>query len=220
MIRTLSQIAALQQAQHQATERQKQQQQANQRQARQQFLHSRETQRDDPRAALPVRPTSVQQTSVPLRPSLRNEVRRPTREEDALFSAMLESDDVMIPLLALDQGGSQQQGFTQLDDTPAAGAPPAMAMWQEIEPALISALADAPPGEMMLTLMLPRLGNVGAQMTALPGGGWDIALHLQPGAWQALLPHQERCRFSLRQKMACRMRLRFERRESGEESQA
>lgn len=219
MIRTLSQIAAQQQAQHQATERQTQQQRDNQRQARQ-LLHSRETQRDDPRAALPARPTSVQQTSVPLRPSLRNEVRRPTREEDALFSAMLESDDVMIPLLTLDQGGSQQQGFTQLDDTPAAGAPPAMAMWHEIEPALISALADVPPGEMMLTLMLPKLGNVGAQMTALPGGGWDIALHLQPGAWQALLPHQERCRFSLRQKMACRIRLRFERREPGEELQA
>ena len=220
MIRTLSQIAALQQAQHQATERQAQHQRDNQRQARQQFLHSCEAQRDDPRAALSARPPSVQQTSVSPRPSLRNEGRRPTREEDALFSAMLESDEVTIPLLALDQSGDQQQGFTQLDETPAAGAPPAMAMWQEIEPALISALAGTPPGEMMLTLMLPKLGNVGAHMTALPGGGWDIALHLQPGAWQALLPHQERCRFSLRQKMACRMRLRFERQEPGREPEA
>ncbi|WP_433977551.1 hypothetical protein [Erwinia sp. E_sp_B01_9] len=76
---------------------------------------------------------------------MRNEGRRPTREEDALFSAMLESDEVTIPLLALDQSGDQQQGFTQLDETPAAGAPPAMAMWQEIEPALISALAGTLP---------------------------------------------------------------------------
>lgn len=217
MIRTLSQAAAQHQAQQQASERQAEQQRDLQRQARQQFLQSRDVQRADPRAALPRQPGRVNEAPPVPRSSLRSEARRPTDEDHALFSALLEGDDVMAQRLALDQGSDQQQGFTQLEETPSSAAPPAMALWQEIEPALISALAEQPPGEMQLTLMLPKLGNVDAHMTALAAGGWDIALHLQPGAWQALLPHQERCRFSLRQKMACRVRLRFERRMQGDE---
>lgn len=200
MIRSLSQAAA----QHQASERQTQQHRDKQRQHRQQYLQNREAQRNEPRAA-PQETPSASKSAQP------EKSRRPAAEDRSLFSSLLEADDVMTPRLMLDQGSDQQQGFSQLEESSLSGAPPAMALWQEIEPALADALAGQPPGEMQLTLMLPKLGNVQAQMAALPGGGWDIALHLQPGAWQALLPHQERCRFSLRQKMACRVALRFER---------
>lgn len=201
MIRSLSQSAA----QHQASERQAQQHRDKQRQNRQHYLQSREAQRNDPRAA-PQETPSAGKAAQP------ESSRRPAAEDRSLFSSLLEADDVMTPRLLLDQGSDQQQGFSQLEESSLSGAPPAMALWQEIEPALAGALAEQPPGEMQLTLMLPKLGNVQAQVAALPGGGWDIALHLQPGAWQALRPHQERCRFSLRQKMACRVTLRFERR--------
>jgi len=87
-----------------------------------------------------------------------------------------------------------------------------MAMWQEVETDLLAATEQRQPGEMALTLILPKLGHVEARFSALAAGGWDIALQLQPSAWRALLPHQERCRLSLRQRMGCRVRLRFERR--------
>jgi len=208
MIRSLSQSAA----QQQAAERQAQQQRDKQRQSRQLFLQNREARRNDPRAAPQPSQTQAQDAPSAGKRVQPEDTRRPAAEDRSLFSALLEADDVMAPRLMLDQGSDQQQGFAQLEESSLSGAPPAMALWQEIEPALAGALAEQPPGEMMLTLMLPKLGNVQAQMAALPGGGWDIALHLQPAAWQALLPHQERCRFSLRQKMACRVKLRFERR--------
>lgn len=202
MIRSLSQTTA----QQQASERQRD----KQRQSRQLFLQNRDARRNDPRATpQPAQAQDAPSAGKRLQPE---ETRRPAAEDRSLFSSLLEADDVMAPRLMLDQGSDQQQGFAQLEESSLSGAPPAMALWQEIEPALAGALAEQPPGEMMLTLMLPKLGNVQAQMASLPGGGWDIALHLQPGAWQALLPHQERCRFSLRQKMACRVKLRFERR--------
>lgn len=216
MIRNLSQ-SALQHQLQQTTERQAQQKRDTQRQARNQFLQARDVQNRDNRGALPAQPDRTQPAAVTATPSPRVEPRRPTHEEDDLFSSLLDSDDVMSPLLAFNDAGSdQQQGFAQLEERAGAGAPPAMAMWQEIEPALAEALSAQPPGEMRLALILPRLGHVDARMAALPAGGWDITLHLQPAAWQALLPHQERCRFSLRQRMACRVRLRFERRGQGE----
>lgn len=205
MIRSLSQAAA----QRQASEQQAQQQRDKQRQSRQHFLQERDLRRNEQRVA--PQPSQPQDVSSGSKASQTKETRRPAAEDRSLFSSLLEADDVMAPRLMLDQGSDQQQGFSQLEEPLLSGAPPAMALWQEIEPALAGALAEQPPGEMMLTLMLPKLGNVQAQMATLPGGGWDIALHLQPGAWQALLPHQERCRFSLRQKMACRVKLRFER---------
>ncbi|WP_158783752.1 type III secretion system HrpP C-terminal domain-containing protein [Pantoea sp. BAV 3049] len=215
MIRNLSQ-AALQHQLQQATERQTQQKRDTQRHARSQFLQARDARNRDNRGALPPQPDRTRPAAAITNTSPRFEPRRPTREEDDLFSSLLDSDDVMSPLLAFNDAGSdQQQGFSQLEES-VGSAPPAMAMWQEIEPALADAMSSQPPGEMQLTLILPKLGHVDAWMSALPAGGWDIALHLQPAAWQALLPHQERCRFSLRQRMACRVRLRFERREQGE----
>lgn len=142
----------------------------------------------------------------------RREPRKPAREEDLLFTELLEEGEKPFSPPAFSQSDSQQQGFAQLDESNASGAPPAMAMWQEIETDLLAAMETRPPGEMRLTLILPKLGNVDARFAALAGGGWDIALQLQPSAWRALLPHQERCRLSLRQRMACRVRLNFERR--------
>ncbi|WP_345831118.1 type III secretion system HrpP C-terminal domain-containing protein [Erwinia sp. HDF1-3R] len=226
MIRTLSQSAIAHQL-RQASERQAQQQRENQRRAQVHPAPAGRTARPDARAARLPEPAAGQKRGAPSpasrsqeraasgRPASRSEFRRPSEEEDDLFSALLEKgDDVMMPLLTLNGGGSDpQQNFTPMAETATPSAPPAMALWQEIEPALASSLTGIPPGEMMLTLMLPKLGNVDAQMAALPGGGWDIALRLESGAWQALLPHQERCRLSLRQRMACRVRLRVERRQ-------
>lgn len=174
--------------------------------------HRRETQRQGQarnaqRKESPPASASTGQNAAP-----RSAPRKPPREEDALFSELLNEDDQPLLRPVFNDSGSQQQGFSQLEESSATGAPPAMAMWQEIETDLLAATADRPPGEMMLTLILPKLGQVDARFAALPAGGWDIALHLQPSAWQALLPHQERCRLSLRQRMACRVRLRFERR--------
>lgn len=146
------------------------------------------------------------------RVALRREPRKPAREEDALFSELLEEGEKPFTLPTFSQADSQQQGFAQLDESSASGAPPAMAMWQEIETDLLAATETRQPGEMTLTLILPKLGHVDARFSALAAGGWDIALALQPAAWRALLPHQERCRLSLRQRMACGVRLRFERR--------
>lgn len=214
MIRSLSQTAA----QQQAAEREAQQQRDGRRQTRQHLLHKREAQRNESRAVpQPARPKDAPSAS---KASQSDETRRPAAEDRSLFNSLLEADDVMAPRLLLEQGSDQQQGFAQLEESSLSGAPPAMALWQEIEPVLAEELAEQPPGEIMLTLMLPKLGNVQAQMAALPGGGWNIALHLQPGAWQALLPHQERCRFSLRQRMGCRVALRFERRTDREREPA
>lgn len=217
MIRSLAQAAAQKQLDHQMTERRGQQQRDTQRQARQQLLNAREAQKAparDPR--LPATSRQGETATLP-RPALRAESKRPSREEDALFSALLEGEDAMLPVLTLQQGGDQQQGFSAQATPENSSTPPAMALWQEIETALNQALENEPPAEMTLTLMLPKLGNVDAQMSALAGGGWAIALRLQPAAWQALLPHQERCRFSLRQRLACRVSLRFERRDPREE---
>ncbi|WP_380184346.1 type III secretion system HrpP C-terminal domain-containing protein [Kalamiella sp. sgz302252] len=142
----------------------------------------------------------------------RREPRKPAREEDALFSELLEEGERPGLPQTFNQPDSQQQGFSQLDESSTAGAPPAMAMWQEVETDLLAATEQRQPGEMTLTFILPKLGHVDARFSALAAGGWDIALKLQPSAWRALLPHQERCRLSLRQRMACRVRLRFERR--------
>lgn len=190
---------ALQQreTQRQSADRHTQQQRDRQRQA-----EARHTQSKEP----PSRAASEASIAAP-----RREARKPTREEDALFSELLQEEEKPSPLLAFNDSGSQQ-GFTQMEESSLTGSPPAMAMWQEIETDLLAAIGDRPPADMMLTLILPKLGHVDARLSALAAGGWDIALGLQPAAWRALLPHQERCRLSLRQRMGCRVRLSFTRR--------
>ncbi|HBV40794.1 MAG TPA: hypothetical protein DEF05_14195 [Erwinia sp.] len=150
--------------------------------------------------------------------ALRREPRKPAREEDALFSELLEEGERRFSPPTFGQSDSQQQGFGQLDESSVSGAPPAMAMWQELETDLLAVTEQRPPAEMTLTLILPKLGEVEASFSALAAGGWDIALQLQPAAWRALLPHQERCRLSLRQRMNGPVRLRFQRRASEQEA--
>ena len=191
----------LRDTQRQTTERHMQQQRDTQRQG-----ETRSAQRKEASSA----------SETPATP--RRELRKPAREDDALFSELLEENDRPYSPPAFSQSGSQQQGFGQLEENSASGAPPAMAMWQEIETDLLAATETRPPGEMTLTLILPKLGQVDARFSALAAGGWDIALRLQPSAWRALLPHQERCRLSLRQRMACRVKLRFEQRAAEQEA--
>lgn len=89
-----------------------------------------------------------------------------------------------------------------------AGAP--MALWQSLENELDRVLINPLNGPVSVTLLLPHLGDVDARMQALPAGGWDIALRLSPTALDALATHEERYRNSLRRRLACRVRLRFE----------
>ena len=64
-----------------------------------------------------------------------------------------------------------------------------------------------------MTLLLPKLGEVDARLSATGNGnGWDINLRFAPQALLMMAPHQERCRESLRRRLACQVRLRFEQR--------
>lgn len=94
----------------------------------------------------------------------------------------------------------------------SAGAGVPMARWQPLENELERILINPPAGPVSVTLLLPRLGDVDARLQALPSGGWDIALRFAPAALEALATYEERCRHSLRRRLACQVRLRFEQR--------
>ncbi|MFY1039509.1 type III secretion system HrpP C-terminal domain-containing protein [Pantoea agglomerans] len=55
------------------------------------------------------------------------------------------------------------------------------------------------------------LGEVDARLSPF-AAGWDISLRFAPPAMTMMAAHQERCRESLRRRMACAVRLRFEQR--------
>lgn len=84
-------------------------------------------------------------------------------------------------------------------------------IWQQIEPALSGVMETRPTGPVSMTLLLPKLGEVDARLSPL-AAGWDISLRFAPPALALIAPHQERCRESLRRRMACPVRLRFEQR--------
>lgn len=102
-------------------------------------------------------------------------------------------------------------------DTPeSVGSGMPMARWQPLENELERLLNNHPTGPVSVTLLLPRLGDVDARLQALPSGGWDIALRFAPAALDALAAYEERCSHSLRRRLACRVRLRFEQRKAPE----
>lgn len=128
-----------------------------------------------------------------------------------LFSMLMERDTSSLP------GGLHVAPHAAATAHPAAaqessGAGAPMALWQPLENELNRALVNPPAGPVSVTLLLPRLGDVDARLQALPAGGWDIALRFAPTALDALAAHEERCRHSLRRRLACRVRLRFEQR--------
>ncbi|WP_437614517.1 type III secretion system HrpP C-terminal domain-containing protein [Erwinia sp. V71] len=136
----------------------------------------------------------------------------PAYQEASLFSQLLDGDSKPLPLM----GGSAFSGFAGLpasvEKTPSGGASP-MAIWHQLEPTLTGAVEKQPSGPLSLTLLLPKLGEVDARIAgSAAGSGWDISLRFAPQALAMLAPHHERCRESLRRRMACQVRLRFEQR--------
>ncbi|CAI1074368.1 Uncharacterised protein [Serratia rubidaea] len=128
-----------------------------------------------------------------------------------LFSMLMDRDEASLPgALQVAPHAAATPHPTATPASSGAGAP--MALWQPLENELDRALVNPPAGPVSVTLLLPRLGDVDARLQALPAGGWDIALRFAPAALDALAAHEERCRHSLRRRLACRVRLRFEQR--------
>lgn len=128
-----------------------------------------------------------------------------------LFSMLMEHDTSAFPgALHVAPNAAATPHAAATPESAASGAP--MALWQPLENELDRALVNPPAGPVSVTLLLPRLGDVDARLQALPAGGWDIALRFAPAALEALAAHEERCRHSLRRRLACRVRLRFEQR--------
>ena len=136
----------------------------------------------------------------------------PAYQEASLFSQLLEGDSKPAMLM----GGTASGGYSgfpaTVEKTAHSGGAP-LAVWQQLEPGLTQAMEKQPSGPVSLTLLLPKLGEVDARIAGSSGAaGWDISLRFAPQALAMLAPHHERCRASLRRRMACQVRLRFEQR--------
>lgn len=139
---------------------------------------------------------------------------QPAQQEASLFSELLDGQ----PTSPLEMGGAHfdwSSGQPSLNAKATESAAPAMASWHQLEPSLNEVIEKQPSGPVSMTLLLPKLGEVDARLSGQPGGaGWDISLRFAPQALAMMAPHHERCRESLRRRMACRVRLRFEQREA------
>lgn len=137
----------------------------------------------------------------------------PVRQDASLFDALLGQPEAGlmptgVPLTASTYPWLQPPA-TQ--DTGQVASP--ARVWQQIEPPLCGMVEKQPPGPVAMTLLLPKLGEVDARLSATGNGnGWDINLRFAPQALLMMAPHQERCRESLRRRLACQVRLRFEQR--------
>lgn len=137
------------------------------------------------------------------------------RDQDSfMFSELLSSERT--PLMGsggANMGWSSGPSVQQQESSGASAS--SMALWKPLENALLEQIGKAPPGgPLSMTLLLPKLGEVDARIGPLTGGnGWDIRLGMNQRALAMIASHQERCRESLRRRMECPVRLRFERRE-------
>ncbi|WP_213989501.1 type III secretion system HrpP C-terminal domain-containing protein [Sodalis sp. dw_96] len=139
---------------------------------------------------------------------------RSAGEDDELFSQLLTLDPPREPAAPFNPGFFNSPAASGApDDTGAGQGISPTALWQALEPELAATLAGQPAGLVLITLLLPKLGEVDARMSPLPPAGWDIALRLEPSAWTALEPYHEHCRRSLKRRLAGRVKLRFEQRE-------
>ncbi len=133
----------------------------------------------------------------------------PFREESSLFDALLlPTSDVAQPLITPWEG-------------PASFGPQ---LSHEHEPPRFTgqglATAGAPAvrhgGEAACRPGLHDAAAAPVRRSGCPrepfAAGWDISLRFAPAAMNMMAAHQERCRESLRRRMACAVRLRFEQR--------
>lgn len=136
----------------------------------------------------------------------------PAHQEASLFSQLLEGDSKPAMLMSGSTFGDYSAFPAAVEKSAQSGGAP-LAVWQQLEPTLTSAMDKQPSGPVSLTLLLPKLGEVDARIAGSSGAaGWDISLRFAPQALAMLAPHHERCRASLRRRMACQVRLRFEQR--------
>lgn len=133
----------------------------------------------------------------------------PVREERSLFDALLLTPGEPPPPLILPWEGSSSFG-SQLPADPTSSASPVRA-WQRLEPPLCGMVDAQPAGPVSMTLLLPLLGEVDARLSPF-AAGWDISLRFTPPAMNMMAAHEARCRASLRRRLACPVRLRFEQR--------
>lgn len=173
------------------------------------LLRSTESPERTRRTTVRDRNTSASERASPKRPAINESV---ARQEASLFSELLEEPASQTLAIAGSQFGFSQ-GMASSDTQTTDSRSPAMKLWYQLEPELGEALAEQPDGPLSLTLLLPKLGEVDARMARLTTGpGWDISLGFAPEALEKLSPYHDRCRESLRRRMACRVRLSFERR--------
>lgn len=163
--------------------------------------------------APPARPETPRRSSptgnTEAAPAERKSRAEPFREESSLFGELLLTTSILPqPLIIPWEGATSfSPQLTAEHETPVS---PARA-WQQLEPPLCTVVEKQPAGPVSMTLLLPILGEVDARVSPF-AAGWDISLRFSPPAMNMMAAHQERCRESLRRRMACAVRLRFEQR--------
>jgi len=142
------------------------------------------------------------------RPSRAEPFREARAEFDALLLTPGETPPLPQPLILPWEGPCSSGPSLSPDEAPAASP---VRAWQQLEPPLCGMVEKQPAGPVAMTLLLPLLGEVDARLPPF-AAGWDISLRFAPPAMNMMAAHQERCRASLRRRMACAVRLRFEQR--------
>lgn len=139
--------------------------------------------------------------------------RSESAEKASLFSTLLDSQYQPLMAMSVAHLGWEQSPLLTSDEPSVAHTSNPMVIWQQLETSLTDALAKQPASTVSLTLLLPKLGEVDARLSRLSGeAGWDISLRFTSQVLTILAPHHERCRESLRRRMASRVRLNFEQR--------
>jgi len=158
------------------------------------------------RPELARRPTLAGQADAAAERKARSE---PVGDAGSIFDELLITASELPPPVIIPWEGGASPG-PQFTREPQTHVSPARA-WQQLEPPLCAMVEKAPAGPLSMTLLLPILGEVDARVSPF-AAGWDISLRFAPQAMSMIAPHQERCRESLRRRMACAVRLRFEQR--------
>lgn len=160
-----------------------------------------------PRSSQDASPTMTAKTSA--RPA---EKQRLARDEHD-FNRLLNDEQNAAPLLPIAALAPIDPDtlLRQAQEPQAASPTPAAMLWQIIEPPLSESLATQEAFPARFSLLLPQLGEVNAQVNALPGGEMTIALGFSDNAFQWVRGSEKQCAESLARRMGQRVRLRFQR---------
>lgn len=165
-----------------------------------------------------IRPLAARQLpSVSVKTPLRQaDKQRLTRDENE-FNRLLNDDPITVSLLPValpgpvdpdgllgKTEGSQQSTSSSL----------ATVMWQIVEPPLSQDLATQEAFPAHFSLLLPQLGEINVQVTALPTGDMNVALGFSARAYEIVRGSEKQCAESLAKRMGQRVRLRFQRQDT------